>query len=364
MNALAVTVPDRMLWGPGWDGSPVAAMQDITDGVVRFVGTPDERIAQDNLRPFRAPRMALKHPQGKLACATVAAIRRNLHLLPGGASQERMRAEFIKTLASSDPRGIDLWDRMGLIEIIIPEVGMMKSLMQNRYHRHDVWRHTLLGVQRLTPRGTAFAECVASIDGMQDMSPIDLERAMQRIAMLLHDIGKPATAQAQEGYGNTFHGHDKVGAAITLGIARKRLLLPSSVAKKLSILVERHMFLAFTEQENPSMVRRWVARVAAVDPSLVLPLVAIREADIKAQGYRCERTLRKLQAAEAVIKETETPRLPFSGCDVMKVLRIRKGDPRVGQVMRRVKEWAYVHPGLTDEDLWGVMVQEAEKINE
>src|SRR5207245_10574934 len=90
---------------------------------------------------------------------------------------ERGRDELIKLLVRGAPpsRGLRLLLRTGLLARIIPELLESVNFAQNRYHRWDVWRHTL--------------RCV-------DFAPPDL---VVRLAALLHDVAKPRSAAPKEG---------------------------------------------------------------------------------------------------------------------------------------------------------------------
>lgn len=77
---------------------PLGGLEDLRAGVVRFIGAPEQRIAEDGLRVFRFFRFSASHggehfePQGLAACA--AAADRLDHL-----SRERIGHEMLRMLA-------------------------------------------------------------------------------------------------------------------------------------------------------------------------------------------------------------------------------------------------------------------------
>src|SRR3989442_1588858 len=111
---------------------------------------------------------------------------------------ERVRDELVKLLVRGAPpsRGLRLLLRTGLLARIIPELLESVNFAQNRYHRWDVWRHTL--------------RCV-------DYAPPDL---VVRLAALLHDVAKPRCAGPRESAPDehTFYDHEKVGAQLATEI--------------------------------------------------------------------------------------------------------------------------------------------------
>jgi len=77
---------------------PLGVLEDLRAGVVRFIGAPEQRIAEDGLRVFRFFRFSASHggehfePAGLAACA--AAVDRLDHL-----SRERIGHEMLRMLA-------------------------------------------------------------------------------------------------------------------------------------------------------------------------------------------------------------------------------------------------------------------------
>ena len=76
----------------------VGGMNDIKNGVVRTVGAPEDRFAEDRLRIMRAIRFAGRFGS-ELDPATDAALQKDAAL--HGVSGERIRDEFIKCISSA-----------------------------------------------------------------------------------------------------------------------------------------------------------------------------------------------------------------------------------------------------------------------
>ncbi len=94
---------------------------DLHAGVVRFVGDPARRIAEDYLRILRFFRFHARYASGPPDAAAVAAIRMGV---PGLArlSAERVWSELARILAAPDPRGaVALMAELGVLAMVVPE---------------------------------------------------------------------------------------------------------------------------------------------------------------------------------------------------------------------------------------------------
>ena len=222
--------------------APLAGIR--SNVIVGFPGETEADFAQ-TLELVRAARFAARLglvPNPELIGA-MSDLRERLRIV----SAERIRDEFSKLLLTDRPRvGLDLLVRTELADIFLPEVPALR-LERDEHHRHkDVYTHSLTVLEQA----------------------IDLEKArnhqpdlINRLAALLHDIGKPRTRRFEAGGKVTFHHHDVVGAKL----ARKRLKALrystdeiSAVAK----LIELHLrFHGYSDGEGgwtDSAVRRYV----------------------------------------------------------------------------------------------------------
>ena len=101
---------------------------DLQAGIVRFVGDPATRIAEDYLRILRFFRFLARYGSGCSDAAAIAAIRQGV---PGiaGLSVERIWSELSRILSAPDPRAAIAWmDDVGVLRAILPE-GTDPSLL-------------------------------------------------------------------------------------------------------------------------------------------------------------------------------------------------------------------------------------------
>ena len=322
---------NAIAWDPiaGVLRDPFSGAEDLRRCRLRAVGDALARFREDGLRPLRAVRFA-STLRLALEPGTRRAIPAALDVFSKVAT-ERVRDELIKLLVRGAPpsRGLRLLLRTGLLARIIPELLESVNFAQNRYHRWDVWRHTL--------------RCV-------DFAPPDL---VVRLAALLHDVAKPRSAAPKEGAPgeHTFYDHEKVGAQLAAEILQ-RLKFPRRETERVAHLVAEHNW-HYRPDWNDATVRRVLARVGAAElPSLW----ALRIADLKARGRLVEEGLTNQAQAEArfqreidraaALKITD---LAIGGEDVMRELTIGPGR-LVGELLSRLLERVLDDPDLNTRE--------------
>jgi putative nucleotidyltransferase with HDIG domain len=212
----------------------VGGRQDLSAGIVRAIGDPRLRFAEDKLRMLRAVRFAARF-RFTIDPATAAAIRA---LAPSVSqvSQERVRDELTRMLTEGEARrAFELLDAVGLLNEVLPEVARMKGVEQPpQFHPEgDVWLHTLLLLEQL-PAGS---------------SP---ELAW---GALLHDVGKPATFRVAPDR-IRFDGHVEVGMSIAREICG-RMRFSNETTEQILRLVENHMRFADVERMKESTLKRF-----------------------------------------------------------------------------------------------------------
>jgi tRNA nucleotidyltransferase (CCA-adding enzyme) len=322
---------NAVAWDPiaGVLRDPFHGEDDLRRCRLRAVGDPLERFREDGLRPLRAVRFACTL---RLAIepATLRAIPQALDVFARVAT-ERVRHEFVKLLLRGAPpsRGLRLLLRTGLLRGIVPELLEGVRFPQNRYHRWDVFRHTL--------------RCV-------DATPPEL---VVRLAGLLHDVGKPRSARPKEGAPgeNTFYDHEKLGATMAAEILQ-RLKFPHRETERVALLVAEHNWHYLPEWSDAT-VRRVLARIGAA----ALPdLWALRHADLRARGRLVEEGLANQADAERrFAREIERESalkiadLAITGTDVMRELGLPPGR-KVGEVLSRLLERVLDDPNLNSRE--------------
>ncbi|HET6215528.1 MAG TPA: CCA tRNA nucleotidyltransferase [Acidobacteriaceae bacterium] len=224
----------------------VGGMQDLNAGLIRAIGDPGERFAEDKLRMLRAVRFAARF-SFDIEPATAKAIQR-LAPAVSQVSSERVRDELNRMLTEGQARrAFEMLDATGLLAQVLPEVVRLKGVAQPpQYHPEgDVWVHTLL-----------------LLDGL----PADCPSALAWGA-LLHDIGKPATFRVAPDR-IRFDGHVETGVHIAEAICR-RLRFPNYETEQILSLIANHMRFADVRKMKESTLKRFF-RLEHFDQHLAL----------------------------------------------------------------------------------------------
>ncbi|NLG08329.1 MAG: HD domain-containing protein [Deinococcales bacterium] len=334
LNAMALDAAGRLV-------DPLGGLADLRAGRVRM--TSRAALEADAVRPLRAARFA-----GTLGFALEAATRAAVVEL--GAAQaagarplpaaERVGAELSAMLAA--PRAahaFQLLAELRLTRVYLPELEAARGVDQGRgFHHLDVLDHSLEALDQLLH---GFPDAVAAL----------------RWATLLHDVGKPATAERGPAGQVTFHGHDRVGAELTRERLR-RLRLPNEVVERATKLVRYHM-LPLPRGERAA--RRFVHRRRELLPDLLKLMIADREAARGPLASEAQRRAYRLALGQviALLEEPAPPRPLLSGREVMGLLGLEPG-PRVGEALALVAEARAVGDVRDAEEARALLLRYAE----
>ena len=229
----------------------VGGREDLARKLVRTIGEPDLRFAEDKLRMLRGVRFAARLGFA-IEPGTLAAMRRHAAAIHQ-VSNERVRDELTRMLTEGHAReAFELLDQSGLLAQVLPEVARMQGVEQPpQYHPEgDVWVHTLMLLDHL-PAGAP---------------------ATLAWGMLLHDVGKPATYQppdpAKPGDRIRFNGHAEVGVRIA-EVMLERLRFSNEDAAQIVALVRHHMRFGDILDMRASTLKRFL-RLPRFDEHLAL----------------------------------------------------------------------------------------------
>src|SRR5579883_1814383 len=238
INAMALDLTTNVLI------DPFGGQRDLSARLIRAVGKPTERFAEDPLRLLRAVRFVAQLGFD-LVADTRAAIRESADLLRQ-VSRERILEEMSRLLvASHAARGLRLLSDLGLFAVFMPEIDELRSTTQGKRSK-DVFEHTLRVIERTPP---------------------DL---VLRWAALLHDVGKPRTF-IETGGEIHFPGHELVGERLSAEILT-RLRADADLIARTSRLAGMHMRANQYESEWTDGAVRRLMRDAGPDLERLLLL--------------------------------------------------------------------------------------------
>ena len=313
MNAIACDKDGKIT-------DPFGGAEDIRKGIIRAVGDPDKRFNEDALRIIRALRFA-SSLGFKIDGSTDRSIRENCGLLDNIAA-ERVRTEFLRLLKGRYALDV-LTSYKEVICVIIPELKPCIGFEQNSvWHCFDVYDHIM--------------HAVASYEGDDDAV---------RMALLLHDIGKPLCYTVDdEGHGH-FYGHAKESVRLASAVVDRMKF--SNADKDMILALVRYHDLQL--ESSPKACRRLLGEFG---PDLLFSIAKIRKADIMAQSEYARsrelalvdeafRTAREIAATDACL---DLRSLAVTGDDLIRELGLAPGR-KIGEILNLLLD------NVIDEDL-------------
>ncbi|MFH1172916.1 MAG: HD domain-containing protein [bacterium] len=325
---------------------PYGGVNDLGHKIIRTVGEPLQRFKEDYSRMLRAIRLAcqLDFQINETTWQVVKKNIKNINNEKDGelvVPRETVGSEFLKAFYHNPTRALDLFEESGFLKELVPELLAMQGCPQpkNWHSEGDVWAHTCLALKKLK-----------SPEFIQQFGK-EHPSANLTIALLLHDLGKPATIQTPEKDGSDrlrFNEHDLIGAQIAETVCQRLKLnsVPDFDFDQDQVfwLIKNHMIAVqgnidkmknstiekyFFSQRHPSqdLLKLTFADVCATIPEKgEVPL-----GNFRAILYRMEQ-IKKLGRDHA-----GPPAQLINGNQIMKLLDLAPGQ-LVGQVLSAVRE--------------------------
>jgi poly(A) polymerase len=297
----------------------VGGRADVEAKMVRAIGEPEQRFAEDRLRMLRAVRFATVL-EYEIDEKTWRALSEHAAAIVE-ISAERIREELVRIFLSPHRvRGLDLLDRGGLLRAILPEMEPMKGCLQpEQFHPEgDVFQHTRLMLELLPEQVSV---------------PLVL-------SVLFHDIGKPPTATTDETGRIRFNAHDRIGAEMTEQIM-ERLRFSRAEIDATVEMVRQHMVFKDVPRMRVAKLKRFMARPTFDD-------------ELELHRVDCESSHRMMENYEFLLRKREEfanePIIPpplVSGDDLI-AMGMKPG-PRFGEILEAV-ETRQLEGTLKDRD--------------
>jgi poly(A) polymerase len=285
----------------------VGGRADIDAKLVRAIGDPARRFAEDRLRMLRAVRFAtaLDYEIDKQTWEAIIANASSINQI----SAERIRDELERILLSPNRvRGWDLLDASGLMRAILPELEAMKGVLQpEQFHPEgDVFVHTRLMLQLL---------------------PEEVSVPLV-FAVLFHDVAKPVTATVDPTGRIRFNEHDRIGAQMTEAIMR-RLRFSGAEIEDTVEMVRQHMVFKDAPNMRVAKLKRFMAR-PTFDDELELHRVDCQSSHRMLDNYEFLLSKREEFANEPIIPP------PLVRGDDLIALGVKPG-PKFGEILEAIE---------------------------
>lgn len=231
---------NALAWNPltGDLRDPFGGRDDLADGLLRTVGRPEERFAEDYLRVLRALRFAGQFDlriEPRSWNALVAATPHLVHL-----SAERIREELWKILANTRTAStaLALYAESGSLDILYPALSALLQLEADAEPPAGPWKKSLRAVNE-----------------------IPTSRPALRLAALFHALGMPAARAPDLRGGWRYTGHEAMGARKAEELMRR--LKASNAETERVVRLVRHQSDLFPPDSPDRVVRRWLVHVGA-----------------------------------------------------------------------------------------------------
>jgi len=286
----------------------VGGRADLEAKLIRAIGDPEQRFAEDRLRMLRAVRFATVLGYEIDPPTWQAIVSRSGSIVD--ISAERIRDELVKIFLSPNRlRGFDLLDSSGLLRPILPELEPMKGCDQpEQFHPEgDVFQHTRLMLELLPPQEVSL--------------PLVF-------SVLFHDVGKPPTASVDQTGRIRFNGHDRVGAEMTERIM-ERLRFSRAEIDDTVEMVRQHMVFKDVPRMRVAKLKRFMAR-PTFDDELELHRVDCESSHRMMENYEFLQQKKEEFASEPIIPP------PLVRGDDLIAMGLKPG-PEFGEILEAVE---------------------------
>ena len=300
-------------------------IEDIQNKIIRCVGNPLHRFEEDALRMMRAVRFS-----AQLGYEIEQETQNAICKLCGNLSKisvERIQAELVKLLVSDNPMYLKKAYELGMTKIFLPEFdAAMETEQNNPHHKYSVGEHIL-----------------------HSMEYVEKDKIL-RLAMLLHDIGKPSVIKKDEEGIDHFYGHCDVGADMARTILR-RLRFDNDTIEKVCKLVKCHDW-QFSEKTG-----NFRKQIVKIGTDIFPLLLKVKEADVMSQSaYKREEKLQKIKDArrmyETILEEKDCLRLKdmaINGRDLINAGM--KPGKEIGEVLQKIFEYVLENPEKNNKEI-------------
>ncbi len=248
---------------------PFGGRDDLAAGLLRAVGDPDRRFAEDGLRILRGLRFA-SQLGFSLEPQTLQSMRAQKMMLQK-VSAERIVHEM-DGLLLGDHAHDGLMQAIDVLGAIMPEIVACKGFRQHTpYHIYDVWEHIAWTVQYAPATRLA------------------------RWSAFFHDTGKPGSFFMEGDVGHCY-GHGKLSVIIAREVMGRLKMAPRFI-EDVSALVRVH-----DHQIAPTAkgVRRALAKLDG-DVAMFRTLLGLKRADALAQSELAAPRLQAVSEMEALL---------------------------------------------------------------
>lgn len=345
---------------------PCKGLQDLKDHCLRAC-SPDS-FNRDAIRVLRAIRQAVAlnfkiEPQTrnwlKAAVPKVS-----------GISAERIRDEIFRGLEGSHPsRCWRLYDAVGLLPVLFPELEALKGVYQDPPHTLDVWNHSLAvleGLERIlgiladnrwesNAGDLKLAQASLYLGKFRDrliqhinnaLTPLRSRKAMLYLSALYHDVAKPQHETRDEAGIQHFYRHEESGAEMASNRCEAmELSVPET--RYMETMVKHHMRVHHLARNPDVISKKAIYRFFRDCGGIGIDVCLLSLADtLGTYGVTLpeDRWLNEIQVCRILLdaywEQHDTvvaPQRVINGDDLMIKLQLQPG-PMIGRLLEAIRE--------------------------
>lgn len=295
-----------------------SGLEDLKNRVVRFVGNPFERIAEDPNRIIRACRFVAKL-QGKFDDNTLKAIQESLPNVFSQIKPERISKEIMKAMELEFPSiFFAALAVTGALDLIFPGMEASIDHEHGKWHKETVWEHLMIAGDSISPKFPVV-----------------------RLAAFLHDVGKPsAFAFHNDG---SFVNHEDVGYKM-VDKWLKTLKFSNEDRDTITNLVKFHMLGGGSEKLSDKAIRRLQQKFSDNNVN-IKNFMRLRIADRTANLYKENWGISDIKKRYSIFlsQNNQEPifnvnSLALKGGDIIRIFNVTPG-PLVGKIQKHLLEF-------------------------
>lgn len=317
-------------------------LSDLKKKVIK--ATSAKSFKEDPLRVMRAFSLSAQL-DFKIEQRTLSLLRKEKMNLSNVAF-ERIRDELFKILDM--PRCysiINKLDTLKILELVIPEIKVMKNVSQGPYHHLDVWNHSKESLRKFEEVLDEIKNDASLSSYLNKIFASDRTRGqLLKLGMLLHDIGKPDSMHV-EGKKISFHGHERLGISFAKSVS-ERLKLSNDEKYALRLVILWHLrpgYLSDIKILSPRAKFRFFRDGRDEVVSILLISLADQRATCgpltkgKDRKHH-EKMIRDLIEEFFALKRQKPFKRLIDGGDLIKKLKLKPGT-LFGKILKQVEEY-------------------------
>lgn len=325
---------------------PHDGLADLDARILRVLG--EYAYESDPLRPLRLARLATELPLAPDP-ETERLTRKHADRVPQAAA-ERIWGELKHVVCAERViDGLELMGRLGLEQVLLPELASLREVEQSQYHHLDVHGHTMEVLRRLLGLENDLEAVFGDLAGPLDQvlrAPLaeQLTRGQAlRFGALFHDIAKPPTRGELPDGRVTFIGHDRLGEDMVAAIGR-RLRASERFTAFVGALTRHHLRLGFMVHDRPLSREAIYRYLDATDPVEVEVTVLSCADRLATRGRKADEAIeahlelgRQMLEEALRWREQGRPQPAIRGDELASELGIEPG-PELGSLLARLRE--------------------------